>query len=146
MTAKIVVGGVLPPSPTFYVRLLILFTPNAALTSPCTDKFYDFQKYVSIQDVVRSHVQAILRPETSGKRYLITAGKASAEAVAFLLRKNFPEQAHRIPDVEDGPIPDPYGLDGRPAESAFGFVYQTLEQTVLDFGKQLFELSPVAER
>lgn len=113
---------------------------------PHTDIFNKIQKYVAIQDVVRAHVEAILRPETSGKRYLLTAGNASAEKVAFLLRKNFPEQAHRIPEVEDGPIPDPYGLDGRPAETAFNFVYQTLEETVVDFGNQLFELSPAVGR
>lgn len=45
-----------------------------------------FFKYVSIDDVARAHCQAVLRPETAGKRYLLVGGSASLTQVTYLLR------------------------------------------------------------
>lgn len=100
-------------------------------------------KYVDVRDVAVSHVQAILKPETQGKRYLLLAGSASVEEIAQVTRKLFPRQADRIVPVPADKIFTPeYGADGTPAEKAFGFTYRSLEQTQKDWGDQYFGLEP----
>lgn len=101
---------------------------------------FNIIKYVHIKDVALAHVGAIARPETRGRRYLLTAGPASVERIAFLLRKSFPEHVGRIAEAEDKEIPSPFEADGTPAEAAFGFKYRGLEETVKNWGEQIFSL------
>ncbi|KAL8279315.1 hypothetical protein RQP46_008352 [Phenoliferia psychrophenolica] len=115
----------------------ILDVPEIPLTSSALTTF---KKYVHIKDVARAHVGAVTRPETQGQRYLLMGGPASCERAAFLLRKLFPEHASRIARADDKPIEMPFDADGTPAERAFGFKYLGLEETLKDWGQQVFAL------
>ncbi|KAK4703920.1 hypothetical protein P7C70_g2296, partial [Phenoliferia sp. Uapishka_3] len=116
-------------------------TAKVLIDTPSLPPVSIFSKYVHIHDVALAHVGAIARPESRGKRYLLVAGPSSCEQAAFVLRKLFPAQAGRIAPAEDKPLEVIDTADGTPAEQAFGFKYRTFEETMQDYGEQLFSLA-----
>ena len=47
--------------------------------------------YVEVRDITLAHVLAMTTPEAGNQRFIITAGAASCQKIADILRAKFPE-------------------------------------------------------
>ncbi|KAL8276665.1 hypothetical protein RQP46_010933 [Phenoliferia psychrophenolica] len=83
--------------------------------------------FINVLNVAQAHYQAVVRLST--QRYLLIGGDNDNTVIAKILKEEFPEQAHRIPDVGEGPGPH-WGFDSGPAEKELGIEYIGLRETI----------------
>ncbi|ORY92562.1 NAD-P-binding protein [Leucosporidium creatinivorum] len=95
---------------------------------------------VDIHDVALSHLRALERTSaTAGRRYLTIAHKLDPAHVASILRRRFPEHAHRFPREEKAEE-ESWGWDVRSTEKDLGIEWKSIEQTIVEAAAQVFEL------
>lgn len=78
------------------------------------------QWFVYVGDVAKAHVGALVNHKVAaGKRYIVSGGRMSNPLIASFVKKAFPEQAHRIPEVSEADLVlPPYpSLDTSPCVS-----------------------------
>ncbi|EIW68931.1 hypothetical protein TREMEDRAFT_31271 [Tremella mesenterica DSM 1558] len=76
--------------------------PTAPVAPPCVD----------IGDMATCHVRAMLLPHAAGQRYLCGVNGFTQEMIASVLKKAFPDQAHRIPPFKEKAVDDVFKWDG----------------------------------
>ncbi len=98
--------------------------------------------FTNLDDAADAYIKALTWPKLSNQRYLITSGEYSYARVFAILRKNFPEQAHRFPEIENEGLPVKPHLtsDARKAEKELGMRWTSLEETMIQYGGALFAL------
>lgn len=92
--------------------------------------------WIDVRDLAEAHVEALLRPEAGGKRYIpacperFSFGKAAKIMVAEF------ESLRNTVSVEEQAIDESHGLDGDTAAKELGFEYRPFKRTVVDFISQ----------
>lgn len=71
--------------------------------------------------------------------YASLAGHFDNSQIASIIRKAFPEQAHRIPDVAATSIPH-YEINSSKAQKDFGITWRSFEECIVDTAAALFAL------
>ncbi|AEO61496.1 hypothetical protein MYCTH_2311703 [Thermothelomyces thermophilus ATCC 42464] len=99
--------------------------------------------WVDVRDVAEAHIKAGLEiPEAGGKRLFVTAGLFSNAELARIARKNFPEDADRLPteQTKGGELPaenERFRFDNSETNKLLGIKYRSLEESVVDTIKSL---------
>ncbi|KAK4228905.1 hypothetical protein QBC38DRAFT_473724 [Podospora fimiseda] len=99
--------------------------------------------WVDVRDVAAAHIKAGLEiPEAGGKRLFTTSGWFSNSEIAAVLRKNFPEDADKLPteETKGGELPpagDRFGYDNSKTTELLGIQWIGLEKSVVDTVKSL---------
>lgn len=97
--------------------------------------------YIDVRDVSALHIWCAENPSASNdQRYLITNGRAPPQAIADVLRKEFPDKKNKIPEGKRGQgyeadysFPkDSVVLRSDKARGALGREFVGLERSVLD--------------
>jgi nucleoside-diphosphate-sugar epimerase len=97
--------------------------------------------WIDVRDLAKAHVEALLRPETGGKRYIpasperFTYGKASN-----ILGKHFDWAADKV-SREVQAADESHGVDGETAAKDLGLEYRPFSQTVVDLITQAKAMS-----
>ncbi|KAF9877963.1 NAD dependent epimerase/dehydratase [Colletotrichum karsti] len=91
--------------------------------------------WIDVRDLAVAYVEALLRPEAGGKRYVPTANdRFSYGLAARIMAENFEWAKGNA--LEDQEIDTSHGLDGQTASKELGFQYRTFDQTVVDLIRQ----------
>ncbi|KAK3297834.1 uncharacterized protein B0H64DRAFT_320884, partial [Chaetomium fimeti] len=99
--------------------------------------------WVDVRDVAEAHVKAGLEiAEAGGKRLFTTAGLFSNAEMAAIVRKNFPEDAERLPteETKGGELPaegERFGFDNTETNKVLGIKWRSLEESVVDTVRSL---------
>ncbi|KAH7236512.1 NAD dependent epimerase/dehydratase [Fusarium tricinctum] len=97
--------------------------------------------WIDVRDLAKAHVEALLRPETGGKRYIpasperFTYGKAS-----HIIREHFDWAADKV-SREVQAADESHGVDGETAGKDLGLEYKPFSQTVVDLITQAKAMS-----
>lgn len=92
--------------------------------------------WIDARDLAEAHVQALLRPEAGGKRFLPAALEPfSYEYAADIIKDKFEWSRGQVTsNYEAGTKPQfPYGVDGQTVADELGVQYRIFENTVVDF-------------
>lgn len=96
--------------------------------------------WIDARDLAEAHVQALLRPEAGGKRFLPAAlDPFSYEYAADIIKGEF-EWARGVvtENYVSGTKPSfPYGVDGQTVADELGVNYRSFKETVVDFVGQI---------
>ncbi|KZV86952.1 NAD(P)-binding protein [Exidia glandulosa HHB12029] len=101
--------------------------------------------WVDVRDIARAHILALETPAASNQRFLIKAdGIYSAQEIADVLRKHFPEQP-RIPVGTPGgglglKDSDIFLADNSKSKEVLGMQYGSLEEMLIPLAKDLLAL------
>lgn len=98
--------------------------------------------WIDVRDLAEAHVQALLRPEASNKRYT----PASPEYFSYSLAANimlgeFPWAKGQVSEEADQKIDKSHGLDGKTVTMDLGVWYRSFKDTVRDLVSQAWDLS-----
>lgn len=99
--------------------------------------------WVDVRDVALAHVKAGLEvPEAGGKRLFVVSGWFSNAEIGALARKNFPEDADRLPteETKGGEFPaegERFRYDNSETAKLLGIDWIGLEKCVVDTVKNL---------
>ncbi|KKY21335.1 putative nad dependent epimerase [Phaeomoniella chlamydospora] len=98
--------------------------------------------FTNVYDTAEMHLNALTWPSAAGKRFQIVSGSYSYARIFSILKSAFPEHAHRFPVIEDQGLPlNPcFTADCTRAKRELGFRPRSLEETVIDQAKVLFDL------
>ncbi|KAK4157669.1 hypothetical protein C8A00DRAFT_29353 [Chaetomidium leptoderma] len=94
--------------------------------------------WVDVRDVAAAHVKAGLEiPEAGGKRLFVTAGLFSNAELGQIARKNFPEDAERLPteETKGGELPaegERFRFDNEATSKLLGIKWRSFEESVVD--------------
>ncbi|TPX68416.1 hypothetical protein SpCBS45565_g03123 [Spizellomyces sp. 'palustris'] len=96
--------------------------------------------FVDVRDVAKAHVEALVRPEAGGQRFLTAAGVFSWQEVADILREVYPDRP--IPEGNPGKIRngDETIVYGERANKVLGIDFIQLKQSVKDTAENLVQL------
>jgi nucleoside-diphosphate-sugar epimerase len=101
--------------------------------------------WVNVKDLAEAHVQALLKPEAGGKRYIPASPQPfTYELAADIIKDEFPWAQDTV-TKNYTPGRDPlskYKLDGIKITEELGVKYSPFRQTVIDLIKQLKEFQP----
>ena len=96
--------------------------------------------WIDVRDLAQAHVEALVRPEVGGKRYVpASPERFSYGLAANIMADNF-EWAKGQVVQEEQPIDESHGLDGETAAKELGLDYKTFKQTVVDLITQAVEM------
>ena len=98
--------------------------------------------WIDVRDLAEAHVQALLRPEAGGKRFIpVSPEKFSYEYAADIMKEKFGWAKSSITgNFVGGEKPPPsYGADGETVARELGVQYRSFEETVVDFVGQVKE-------
>ncbi|KAJ5110571.1 hypothetical protein N7532_001106 [Penicillium argentinense] len=96
--------------------------------------------WIDARDLAEVHVQALLRPETGGKRFLPAALEPFSYGYAADIMKDTFEWAKDTvtSNYQSGQKPHaPYGVDGQTVANELGVKYRSFKETVVDFVGQV---------
>jgi nucleoside-diphosphate-sugar epimerase len=95
--------------------------------------------WVDVRDLAMAHVKAIELPEAAGKRFFVTAGYMSNQAIADCIRKNFPDLGGQLPSEDStSDMPeDVFKYDNSRSVDLLGLTYRSLDECVRDTVKSL---------
>ncbi|KAL3298627.1 NAD dependent epimerase/dehydratase [Colletotrichum asianum] len=92
--------------------------------------------WIDVRDLAVAHVEALLRPEAGGKRYLLGANdRFSYGLAAKIMTDNF-DWARGTVAQEEQVIDTSHGLENITAANELGLNYRTFDQTVIDLVTQ----------
>ncbi|KAH8549332.1 putative cinnamoyl-CoA reductase [Umbelopsis sp. PMI_123] len=88
--------------------------------------------FVDVVNVAAAHVRAVERPDKSnGQRYMLSGGTYNFQAVADILREQFPERQNIIAKGEPGkPVVDSKKFDSSKAVRELGIEYTDLKTVI----------------
>jgi nucleoside-diphosphate-sugar epimerase len=94
--------------------------------------------WVDVRDVAQAHVEALLRPEAGGKRFLPAAPERfSYGLAAMIVREEFDWVKGRGgQEEEEQKIDESHGVDGETAARELGLRYRSFRQTVKELVAQ----------
>lgn len=96
--------------------------------------------WVDVRDLAQAHVEALLRPEVGGRRYVPASPEHfSYGAVAEFLVEEFAELKDKIKLVKQ-PVDDSRGIDGEPVTTELGVQYRPLKESARDLVAQMLAL------
>ncbi|KAF6810811.1 NAD dependent epimerase/dehydratase [Colletotrichum plurivorum] len=95
--------------------------------------------WIDVRDLAVAHVEALLRPEVGGKRYVPAANDRFSYGLAAKIIADKFDWAKGVV-VEEQAIDTSHGLDGETASRELGFEYRTFEDTVADLITQAKEM------
>ncbi|CAK7221618.1 hypothetical protein SBRCBS47491_004590 [Sporothrix bragantina] len=88
--------------------------------------------WIDVRDLAQAHVEALLRPEAGGQRYIpASPERFSYGRAAQIVVGHFAWSRDSVVP-EDQPVDESHGVDGATAAAALGLNYKTFEQTVVD--------------
>lgn len=96
--------------------------------------------WIDVRDLAEAHVQALLRSEAGGKRFLPAALEPfSYEYAADIMKETFEWAKGTVTEnYVAGQKPSfPYGVDGSTVADELGVEYRSFRQTVVDFVGQV---------
>ncbi|KAK3325102.1 NAD dependent epimerase/dehydratase [Apodospora peruviana] len=99
--------------------------------------------WVDVRDLAEAHVEALLRPEAGGKRYIpASPERFSYSMAAEIMIENFKsvEQRRKGLKTEEQTIDDSHGVDGEAVARELGVEYGSFRDMLLDFVAQADEL------
>ncbi|KAG7285407.1 hypothetical protein NEMBOFW57_010034 [Staphylotrichum longicolle] len=99
--------------------------------------------WVDVRDVATAHVKAGLEvPEAGGKRLFATAGLFSNAELGQIVRRNFPEDADKLPteETKGGELPDEskrFRFDNSATNKLLGIDWISFEKSIVDTVRSL---------
>jgi nucleoside-diphosphate-sugar epimerase len=99
-----------------------------------------FPVFVDVRDVAELHVLAVTKDVAKNQRYLTVANHFDNSQIADILRRHFPEQAHRIPV---GPVvagPEHFKTDSSKVQKELGIKWIDFETSVVDTAREIFRV------
>ncbi len=99
--------------------------------------------WVDVRDVARAHIRAGLElPEAGGKRLFVTPGYFSNSELGQVLRRNFPEDADKLPteDTKGGELPaeaERFKVDNEATKALLGIDWISFETSIVDTARSL---------
>lgn len=95
--------------------------------------------WIDVRDLAKAHVESLLRPEVSNKRFVPAAPeKYSYELAADILWREFGWAKGRVKSDGEMRTPPPsYSLDGMAVTEELGVEYRSFEDTVVGLFRQL---------
>lgn len=97
--------------------------------------------WVDVRDLATAHVEALLRPEVGGKRYVPACSERFSYGKAAKIMADEFECLQHVVSVEEQKIDDSHGLDGETAAKELGFEYHPFRQTVVDLVSQSLKMA-----
>ena len=93
-----------------------------------------YPNYTAVKDTAKAAINAFLYPVAGGKRYQLTSGDYSYSHIFAIIRKNFPDQAHRFPQVKDEGLPfaPRQTVDTSLVERDLGMRWSPLEEVICE--------------
>ncbi|EFQ33925.1 NAD dependent epimerase/dehydratase [Colletotrichum graminicola] len=92
--------------------------------------------WIDVRDLAVAHVEALLRPEVGGRRYVPAANdRFSYGLAAKIIIESF-DWAKGTVVEEEQKIDESHGLDGETAAKDLGLEYRTFNETVVDLIRQ----------
>ncbi|KAJ3480070.1 hypothetical protein NLI96_g8613 [Meripilus lineatus] len=104
--------------------------------------YFGLTAFVDVRDVALAHVEAVLRPEVGGQRFIINSPERfSYQLLADMLRKEFAWAREEVTKGNEGePVPEQAELDGETGANALGLHYRGLKSCILETATQLREM------
>ncbi|KAJ3046283.1 methylglyoxal reductase (NADPH-dependent) gre2 [Rhizophlyctis rosea] len=99
-----------------------------------------FQAFVDVRDVAKAHVEALIRPEAGGERFLLSAANFSWQEVANTLRELYPERNVAVGEPAKIRNGDETIVQGEKATQQLGINYRQLKEVAKDSADYLIEL------
>lgn len=99
--------------------------------------------YTDVRDVAEAHVRAAEVEEAGGERFIVSTGHVTSQNISDILRSGISALESRTPvGIKGGnPLPsNAYAIDSEKVQRVLGLKFRSLEQTILDMGKQLLEI------
>ncbi|KAI0385995.1 NAD dependent epimerase/dehydratase [Hypomontagnella monticulosa] len=92
--------------------------------------------WIDVRDLAQAHVEAVLRPEVGGKRYVPASPERFSYAkAADIIGSNFDWAKGKVAqEVQE--IDESHGLDGETAARDLGIQYKSFRETVVDLVTQ----------
>ena len=92
--------------------------------------------WVDVRDVARAHVEALVRPEAGGKRFLVAAPERfTYGVVAGIVEEGFEWARGRV-SREEQVVDESHGVDGQTAARELGLEYRRFRDTVTELVAQ----------
>jgi nucleoside-diphosphate-sugar epimerase len=102
---------------------------------------YKFPFWIDVRDLAEVHVQALLRPEAGGRRYLpVPSETFSYQKASEIMVQEFPWAKDRVTRGAQTIMEGTYA-DGQPVTRELGVTYRPFRETVRDFVTQAEALS-----
>jgi nucleoside-diphosphate-sugar epimerase len=96
--------------------------------------------WIDVRDLAAAHVEALLRSDVGGKRYVPASPERFSYGIAAkIMAEEFPELRDGVTQ-EDQVIDDSHGLDGETAAKELGYEYHSFRQTVRDLVSQAIKM------
>jgi nucleoside-diphosphate-sugar epimerase len=92
--------------------------------------------WVDVRDVAQAHVEALVRPEAGGKRFIPAAPERFSYALAARIVEEEFEWARGKVSREEQVIDESHGLDGETAARELGLRYRSFRDTVKELVAQ----------
>jgi len=97
--------------------------------------------WIDVRDLAKAHVEALLRPEASNKRYTPASPEYfSYSMAAEIMLAEFPWAKGQVSEESKQPVDDSHGLDGKTVEKELGINYRSFKDTVRDLVRQAWEM------
>src|SRR5690606_30790455 len=97
--------------------------------------------WIDVRDLAKAHVEALLRPEVGGRRYIPAAPERfSYGKAAETMANGFGSLKSQV-SVEEQHIDESHGVDGETAAKELGLEYHSFKQTVEDLISQALEMA-----
>jgi nucleoside-diphosphate-sugar epimerase len=102
--------------------------------------------WIDVRDLANAHVEAMLRPEVSNKRYIPASPECFSYSLAakFMLEE-FSWTKGQVSE-EEQPIDDSHGVDGEAVAKELGIKYRSFRETVVDLVSQAWEMDKKGSR
>ncbi|RNJ51997.1 hypothetical protein D7B24_004750, partial [Verticillium nonalfalfae] len=100
--------------------------------------------WIDVRDLALAHVEAVLRPEVAGQRFVPAAAERFSYGKAAAIMVDEFDWAKSKVQVEAQSIDESHGLDGQTAAEALGLEYRSFRQTVVDLIRQAYEMGAKA--
>ncbi|KAL1852831.1 hypothetical protein VTK73DRAFT_9123 [Phialemonium thermophilum] len=93
--------------------------------------------WIDVRDLAFAHVEALLRPEAGGKRYIPCSPEPfSYDLAAQIMEEEFGWARGKV-QREDQPVDTSYGVDGETTARELGLSYTSFRKTIVDFVSQM---------
>ncbi|KAJ3039262.1 methylglyoxal reductase (NADPH-dependent) gre2 [Rhizophlyctis rosea] len=98
------------------------------------------QAFIDVRDVAKAHVEALIRPEAGGQRFLVSAGNFSWQEAANVLRELYPERNVVVGEPEKIRTGEESIVYGEKASRELDISYRPFKEVARDSAEYLIEL------
>jgi nucleoside-diphosphate-sugar epimerase len=96
--------------------------------------------WVDVRDLAQAHIEALLRPDAGGKRFLPAAPERFSYGIAAKIIAEEFDWARNKVSQEEQRIDESHGIDGKTAAAELGLEYKTFRQTVTALVSEAVEM------